>query len=298
MNNYTFKNLLPYQWMGSTPEIDNLSLFEMTLPGTHNAGCDWEASYAPFVANWVVCQDVSFYSQLNRGARALDLRLIYDSKSSGLAKFRFLHNSELSSRTLEDLVRDIKGFLERSYNEFIILDFHELKGGKEPFDYKYFSEMMIKHLGEYIIPSENIHLTLGQLKKVSRTQRLLVATPSHYDLDWKLFCGQVVHKWAGNSYVQETLHPTSSLFAYVIEVMKSPPSRDYLWSLSAAIWTLEGPQRILEVLDDWFDPERRNWVEHCNIISFDFIKNSKIVFFCQTANLGKAAKKSTTGAVT
>ena len=39
-------NIQTYQWMADAPDIDNLSLFEMTLPGAHNAGCDWDASYA------------------------------------------------------------------------------------------------------------------------------------------------------------------------------------------------------------------------------------------------------------
>jgi 1-phosphatidylinositol phosphodiesterase len=292
MNNYTYETLAPHQWMGKTPELDKLSLLEMTLPGTHNAGCDWEASYAPLTANWVVCQDVPFYGQLNRGARALDLRLVYDNNASGLARFRFTHNGYRSSRTLEDLVRDIKAFLERSYNEFIVLDFHELKGGEESFNYKYFNEVMHKHLGEYIIPSQNKRLTLEQLKKASRTQRLLVATPSHYQLDWKTFCEQIEQKWAGNALLQETVSPTSTLLAYITKTMENPPSRDRLWALSAAIYNAGGPQRILDKLDSWFDPANSNWAENCNIVNFDFIKNSKIVFFCQVANLNKAARKA------
>lgn len=41
-----FDDVPTHQWMADSPQIDNLSLFEMTLPGAHNAGCDWEASYA------------------------------------------------------------------------------------------------------------------------------------------------------------------------------------------------------------------------------------------------------------
>lgn len=59
-----FDDIPTHQWMAYSPQIDNLSLFEMTLPGAHNAGCDWEASYALIPGkNWLACQDVSFYSQ-------------------------------------------------------------------------------------------------------------------------------------------------------------------------------------------------------------------------------------------
>ncbi|MBC8997577.1 phospholipase [Pseudomonas sp. N40(2020)] len=294
MHDLDLQHFQPNRWMAATPPLDNLSLFEMTLPGTHNAGCDWEASYSPSIAaNWAVCQDVPFYSQLNRGARALDLRLVYDSHATGLAKFRFFHDKVWSSRTLEDLIRDLKGFLERSYNEFIVLDFHELRDGDTPFDFKYFNDVMLQHLGEYIIPEKNKHLSLGELKNISRMQRLLVATPSHSNIDWEWFCHQVIHKWAGNAYVLETLLPTFTLQNYLTEVMKRPPSRTLLWSLSAAIWNATGPQRIYEKLDAWFDPANSDWAQNCNIINFDFIKNSNIVLFCQQANLQKAIAKST-----
>lgn len=56
------RQILPlYEWMNAAPEIDTLSLNELTLPGTHNAGCDLEAAYSNvFTRNWFACQDVSF----------------------------------------------------------------------------------------------------------------------------------------------------------------------------------------------------------------------------------------------
>lgn len=292
MHDYKFQDFQPHRWMAATPELDNLSLLEMTLPGTHNAGCDWEATYEPAIAaNWAVCQDVSFYSQLNRGARALDLRLVYDANATGLAKFRFAHDTVWSSRTLEDLFRDIKAFLERSYDEFIILDFHHLKGYETPFDFQYFNDMMLLHLGENIIPRANMHLSLGELKNISRTQRLLVTGPYHYSIDRTWFCYPVTHMWAGNAFIKETGLPTVTLHPYITEVMKNPPSRTELWSLSAAIYNGGGPQRIYESLDIWFDPAKSDWARKCNIINFDFIKNSNIVLFCQQASLQKALAK-------
>lgn len=273
-------------WMSATPAIDTLSLFELTLPGTHNAGCDWEASYALIPgANWLACQDVPFYSQLNRGARALDVRLIYDADAAGLAKFRFQHNEFLSSRTLGDLVSGIKAFLERSHNEFIVLDFHELKRGKDVFDFKYFNDIMLEHLGDRMIPTENRGMSLGQLKKTSPLQRVLVAAPQHYDLDYKWFCRQIEHKWIGDNIVTP---PT--MRNYIANVLSRPPGYGSPWSLSATCY-LDGPNRILDNLDEWFDPEKSNWAEKCNIINFDFIKNSKIVSHCRTANLKKANQK-------
>jgi len=286
MNN--LDNFQTSQWMADTGQIDNLSLFELTLPGTHNAGCDREAGYALLPGkNWLACQDVSFYSQLNRGARALDVRLTVDPKASGLAKFRFHHNGYLSSRTLEDLVRDLKGFYERSNNEFIILDFHELGSGKDPFDHAEFKALMLEHLGERMIPSRNLHMSLGELKAISSLQRIMVAAPMTWDTQDYRFYGKISHKWINKQLVSAV-----DLQGYIKEVLNTYTSRLYPWSLSATSFTLGGPQRILDDLDTWFDPDQSDWAKKCHIINFDFIKNSNIVRFCQRVNLEKALEKS------
>lgn len=288
MNNYSRDELATHQWMAATAELDNLKLTELTLPGTHNAGCDREASY-PLIPgkNWIACQDVSFYSQLNRGARALDLRLVYDDKGRGFEKFRFQHDNYRSSRHLGDLVRDIKAFFERSPNEFIILDFHELASGDSAFNHAEFKQLMLTHLGARIIPENHRHLTLGQLKDISPLQRLLLAAPLPWNVRDDHFHKQISHQWIGESLVS-----ASDLQAYITEVLSDPPGQWQLWSLSATAYHgLYGPLRILQELDSWFDPAASDWAKKCNIINFDFIKNSDIVHFCRLANLQKAEAK-------
>jgi hypothetical protein len=286
MNLHDFQ---PHQWMVDTPQIDNLSLNELTLPGTHNAGCDLEASYALLPGSlFLACQDIPFYAQLNRGSRALDVRLLYDEQAQGLEKFRFQHSGRLSSRHLGDLIRDVKAFLERSFDEFIILDFHELKNSDAPFNHLAFKKLMLEHFGEYMIPAENRHLTLGQLKKVSRLQRVLVAAPVTWDAEDSRFHAHISHQW-----INQTLVTTPQLYGYIKTVMGTSFSNLRPWSLSATCY-IAGPLRILDHLDNWFDPTKSDWAKKCNIINFDFIKNSKIVFFCQQASVEKAIEKSRT----
>ncbi|VVN44374.1 phospholipase [Pseudomonas fluorescens] len=281
-------NFQPHQWMADSPQIDNLSLFELSLPGAHNAGCDLEANYTLLLSeNWIACQDVSFYSQLNRGARALDVRLTSDNRAQGLARFRFHHNGYRSSRTLVDLVRDVKAFYERNINEFIILDFHELGEHKVAFDHSQFQALMLEHLGERMIPTRNLHLTLGQLKAISPLQRIMVAAPMTWDTEDDRILGKIHHKWIGQNFVSPL-----ELQGYIKEVMSAPINTLRPWSLSATCFSYGGPQRILDDLDAWFDPARSDWAKKCNIINFDFIKNSNIVRFCQMANLEKAVEKS------
>lgn len=145
MNNTTRDDYALNNWMSATPAIDNLSLGELTLPGTHNAGCDRQASY-PLIpgAHWLACQHDSFAAQLNNGSRALDLRLDFDGPATEFEKFRFQHNGYRSSRNVLALFAAVNLFLRDNPDEFVILDFHQLKDGQQSFDYALFNEMMLR----------------------------------------------------------------------------------------------------------------------------------------------------------
>ncbi|PAU58307.1 phospholipase [Pseudomonas sp. PICF141] len=288
MNNNASDNYALNNWMTATSAIDTLSLCQLTLPGTHNAGCDWKASY-PIIpgAHWLACQHDSFYAQLNNGSRALDVRLDFVFDEPGLGKFRFQHNGYRSTRTLGHLVTDVNRFLQENPDEFIILDFHELKGSQQPFDYHFFNEMMLRFLGERMIPSNNLHLSLGQLKKLSNVQRVLVAAEGDRELDRTRFCKKVEHKWSG---IADT--NAAELEKHIIEVLKNPPGTWAPWSLSATCYSITGgPVDIKGHLTWWFDLAKRDWATQCNIINVDFIEESKIVSYCRAASLIKANKQ-------
>lgn len=285
MSNYANNN-----WMSATPAIDTLSLCELTLPGTHNAGCDWKASW-PFFgppAHWVACQHESFYNQLCHGSRALDARLIYDATAPGLGKFIFLHDRHRSNRTLGNLVTDLNKFLLENPDEFVILDFHQLKDGKQPFDFKYFNDMILRFIGDRMIPAQNQGLSLNRLKQISPRQRILVATPWHSALDRNVFHEQIKHKWSGSGITS-----TADLEKHIINVLKYPPGTWAPWSLSATSYSaLGGPVDIHDELNSWFDPKKNDWALKCNIINVDFIEESNIVSYCRTVNLTKASKRN------
>ncbi|MHC8381483.1 phospholipase [Pseudomonas sp. LB3P14] len=280
-NNYTLNN-----WMAATPAIDTLSLCELTLPGTHNAGCDWKASW-PLIpgAHWLACQHDSFYAQMRHGSRALDIRLIYEANAQGLGKFRIHHDGYRNARTLGNLVTDVEMFLQENPNEFIILDFHELRG--DQFDFAYFNDMMIRFLGDRAIPSNNLSLSLHQLKQISAVQRVLIATPRHSALDRKVFHKQIEHRWSGKGTTS-----AAALENHIINVLKNPPGTWAPWSLSATSYSaLGGPVDIHDELNSWFDPEKSDWATTCNIINVDFIEETHIVAYCRAANLRKVIKR-------
>jgi 1-phosphatidylinositol phosphodiesterase len=281
-NNYTLNN-----WMAATPAIDTLSLCELTLPGTHNAGSDWKASW-PLIpgAHWLACQHQSFYAQLRHGSRALDIRLMYDADAQGLGKFCIHHNGYRNGRTLGNLLFDVEEFLQENPNEFIILDFHELK--REQFDFAYFNSVIKLLIGDRIIPTQNRSLSLRELKQISSMQRILVAAPWHSALDRNVFHEQIAHKWSGSGITN-----AADLKQHIINVLKYPPGTGAPWSLSATSYSaLGGPVDIHNELNFWFDPNKSDWASKCNIINVDFIEESNIVSYCRTVNLTKASKRN------
>ncbi|MEO3723233.1 phospholipase [Pseudomonas syringae] len=275
-------------WMGATPAIDSLNISELTLPGTHNAGSDWRASY-PFFGpprHWLACQHDSFHAQLRHGARALDIRLVHDAKGKGLEKFVMHHNGHRNSRTLGDLVIDINNFLENNPEEFIVMDFHSLEG--DDFDYEYFSNLMLQHLGHRLIPRNNQSLSLGDLKRLSPTQRVFAAAISHRQLDSSLFHNYINHQWSGNGITSP-----GELKQFIERVLQNPPGSWRPWSLSATSYTaLGGPVDIHGAVNDWFDLDKSDWALKCNIINVDFMEESDLMEFCRVANVIKAEQRS------
>lgn len=275
-------------WMGTAPAIDPLSISELTLPGTHNAGSDWRASYPLFgpPRHWLACQHDTFHAQLNHGSRALDIRLTYEAKAEGLGKFVAHHNGFRNSRTLGNLVTDVENFLQKNPDEFIILDFHSLDG--DDFDYDYFNKMMIHFLGHRLIPRKSLPLSLRELKRASAQQRVFAAAKSHWQLDNNVFHEYIKHQWSGNGITDP-----GELRQFIGSVLQNPPGTWKPWSLSATSYTaLGGPVDIHDELNAWFDPDKSDWALKCNIINVDFIEESKIVDYCRTANLMKARQRN------
>lgn len=278
-----------HDWMSNNPVIEALTLGELILPGAHNSGADKKASYVIHeVTHWAACQNNSFLAQLNNGARALDLRIEQDKRSN----FWFQHNNFRSSRTLEELIMAVDRFLIANPDEFIVLDFHEMRSSDAPFNEVEFTRMMMTHLGSRIIPTANSQLTLGQLKQASAVQRVMVATEvaTHFDY----FNPRIWHEWSGSN-----LTDTDQLHRFIAKVMQSPPWGDLPWSLSATSYSIHwGPTDIKEQLNQWFDPALSDWVSKCSIINADFFEESRLVLHCREANVTKARAKLNAAAST
>ncbi|APC19000.1 phospholipase [Pseudomonas frederiksbergensis] len=277
------------QWMSETRYMDRLSIGEIVWPGAHNSGVDRDASYPLHIAaisNWVVCQDGPFIQQLNEGVRALDLRFHADEHWMGIKKFHTFHGPA-TGRSLSELIKSLKYFLNENPDEFIILDLHELKTlNGDAFDYKTFNTVIMNELGLRLIPEKNKSLTLGELKKLSRQQRIVLAAAWHPDFNSPLYWGGISHQWSGTD-----ITPPNELKQHIARTLKSPPSGAMPWSLSATSYELlVGVKRITTELNEWFGPTS-GWAPKCSIINVDFFGDSSLIDYCWESNMIKGRAK-------
>jgi 1-phosphatidylinositol phosphodiesterase len=107
---YTWKN-----WMGGLP--DGLSLNQITIPGTHDAGADKHTSGVSWPsAPYVICQDFSIPNQLNLGVRWLDIRLCYDD-----GDLMVHHSHYYLHKNFKDVLHYCVSFLNDHPSETIVL---------------------------------------------------------------------------------------------------------------------------------------------------------------------------------
>jgi 1-phosphatidylinositol phosphodiesterase len=274
-------------WMKNVLDIDKLKLTDVVWPGVHNCGMDKKApSHGAVIGHWASYQNDTFAWQLANGARAFDIRLGYTA-GTDQPQFYFHHNGNRSGRLLEDLIDAVLPFLDRNPNEFIVLDFHQLGDGDQPFDHKKLNDLLVRRLGMRAIPPADGFRTIAQLKRSSPRRRIVMAAPFIRELDIEYFWSRIPHKWQGDTFTS-----TSDLRRHIEATLKGAPGDAFFWSLPATSHALfAGPQNIKEQINDWFHTTR-DWVTRCSIINTDFFEESDIVRYCWSASSMKALRGS------
>jgi hypothetical protein len=132
----------PATWMGdSLQKIGDLSLKDLTLPGTHDSGSFFltdiplpgetsplretlfklanlvSSSVGKIAINWGQAQNQGFLSQLNDGIRYFDLRVGWDEKRKTWVTHHFVQGS-----LIQDLLQSIKQFIDRNTKEIVIVE--------------------------------------------------------------------------------------------------------------------------------------------------------------------------------
>ncbi|EDV23633.1 uncharacterized protein TRIADDRAFT_57039 [Trichoplax adhaerens] len=170
---YVIKESMKYpnhsHWMSDLKNsISKVKLRDLILPGTHDSACyDMVFSLAD---SWTQTQSETFENQLLDGIRYFDLRTEY--KKGSKDKFRFVHNTWLTTTSVPNFLQSVKTFVSK-YQEIIILDFNH---------FYYFNanihdeliEVIMKHIGNDMAPiSFTQDVIIG--KMWDQNKRIIVA---------------------------------------------------------------------------------------------------------------------------
>lgn len=268
-------------WMGDLRSfIGNKKLWQLSLPGTHNAGMD---RYANYSNSYITCQYDTFWYHLESGIRVLDIRLKYFSgySNTGL-RFRHTHSQE-SGRTLSEMMNAVREFLQKNPTEIVILDIHELSTQRgTPVPFQELHNYLVGEFSWALIPRTAVNMTMNEIRANYPRGGIVLAAPSGLsNLNPTLIWSQINHRWAGSGLVS-----TSRLYSHIDSVMRNPPAAGALWSMSATCYSGWGVQNIKSELDSWYSIGSE-WQRKSNIINVDFFNDSEIVRNCIESNLRK-----------
>jgi len=268
-------------WMGDLRSfIGNKKLWQLSLPGTHNAGMDYYANYSN---SYITCQWDTFWYLLDSGIRVLDVRLKYYAGLSNTA-IRFRHTHDLDSgRNLGDMMHAVREFIQANPTEIVIVDIHELMTQTgTPVPFQELHNYLVGEFGWALIPRAAVNMTINEIKSKYPKGGIVLSAPSGLsNLNPTLIWPQINHHWAGSGLVS-----TSRLYSHIDSVMRKPPAAGALWSMSATCYSIWGVQNIKSELNSWYSIGSE-WQRKSNIINVDFFNDSEIVRNCIESNLRK-----------
>lgn len=142
-------------WMGDLENLGDFTLFEIAIPGAHDAVSynipvygaalseegqnqidEWWGPAAMELVNivvgsqitaWARSQGLSLTDQLNAGIRYFDIRSALDVDSDGNQTVRGTH-FQFTEDSMETLLNEVKAFIDCTSAEIVILDFNHFYG--------------------------------------------------------------------------------------------------------------------------------------------------------------------------
>ena len=171
------------KWMKELWEnIKDKQMHTLIIPGTHDSGsysCNFNFGVAPYgpsiiqkkyitcaiqknILSWTKTQPNNILSQLNDGARYLDMRVCVSVIDNEIRTEHSIYGT-----TYNDLLDQVYTFIINNKNEFIILNFRhfgkETYYGMSPTDHTRVVNLIHEKLGDFLVLKEEQHLTLEQL---------------------------------------------------------------------------------------------------------------------------------------
>lgn len=240
----------PETWIGdSLGIIGNLTLKNITLPGTHDSGTYylgdaqmlgdesllWEIIFkfaqdtnqnVDVIARyWAQSQDKDFYEQMRGGIRYFDLRCGWNATTKQWVTFHFLQGSPV-----RELLQNITSFLLAFPKEIVVIEMSHFDGYPLPNDVTQLKNMVLDILGPLLtFVDYSFNFTLNQM--VSSGRRAVVMMDSGYD-NVTIWSTSAIH----NTYADTP--NLNEMVAYNNKTVQSFMSGSHASQLYKISWTL------------------------------------------------------------
>ena len=260
--------------------LGKLTLTDMTLPGTHDSG-----TYHPVScigSRWVRTQHTSLADQLQAGIRVLDLRIGQNSPGD----YIIVHDVWRTHYTLSQALKEVKGFVDSTKKELVVLDFHRFVNlGSGSYNYNQLKDQIKLLLKGYCLPHLS-HATLDEIWMTCGSQRVVVAWNAGDPDDYM---------WPGvNQRWYSTANSKLKLYAAIRSDMLQPPTG--MWAACSFLASsVDSPiykaMLIGSTITRWYFGGSV-FCQNANIISVDFFDEySTVVQASIIANLLKGGTK-------
>ena len=279
-------------WMADTPDIEQLRIDELILPGAHNAGSDKQSPNLGVPQEYA--QDESPLEQLRQGIRSLDLRVTFNDRypEGDPNRFQLFHLTSSGRTVAIDIVEAVREFfaeLESSgeaAREIVILDFHQFDGFTDQ-AHAQLQAMVFNGLGTRVIPNDLRSWTLEHLWAQHPGRNVVVAYNhgSVIDEGWD----GVSQRWPG-----ENLFNTNTLKAFIDKTAAEYKEAFYLHAVQCAKYSLpfHAPTDLSHKINQWFESVNENsYIQNFYIINTDWTSRSQLVAHCRHANAIRGGRK-------
>ncbi|RAI62168.1 hypothetical protein DOZ80_31235 [Pseudomonas fluorescens] len=273
-------------WMTSIYEkIKNMRVHQLALPSAHNSGVD-RGSVDPIGGHWAACQDNIFLTQLNQGARVLDLRIVDNSYNkdiggSKIPRYKFTElfqcNHVLNGRNFDQCISAVHSFAENNRDELVILDIHRFDTGRNLKNSLERFKNKLNQLNHLLISPAASQLTLAEIKRNYPNKNVIIC--------WNggAYWNNIRHLWTGKNLTSQ-----ADLESFIVNTARKQVSTSAMTSLSATVYgPTAGPVRLKRDARVWtevFHPQHQVF----NIVNADFFQDTGIVEQCIALNLARS----------
>lgn len=282
--------------------LKDRSLKDIMIPGTHNAG-SYEFGVTrldsrAMLKKYVTCQDETVFNQLAYGIRYLDIRVSYENIPRSSHKLWIVHGILRTEVSLEDVLLQIRDFLDATTHEIVIIDFHRFERGFEDHPRDQQSNLITKarhsEVGELLesILGNHIHrdyngynVKVGDL--VRDGKRLVIGYAANRFIREANYYPRVRHLWAeadNTTQLQE-------YFDRMMCMVSGYEATSAMAQLTPTTWGLvfdkygglrKMAQDVNWIITHWFQDK---WWSCVNIVATDFFLGNNLIQVSIDANI-------------